>query len=146
MWNWKLTSERRSLTLCAYCNYLLPRLWRHKFWKAVFSHVQKVKTKIWIASEGKELLRWNKKTFFITFKEFSVVRNCLGSDGKLLSYHSNFESTHREVILKKKLFLNFNNAKLYFFSQGVKLFSRKAFSNESCWITARSVCRTLSNI
>ena len=52
-----------------YCNCLLSRLWRHKFWnqpssnQVFFVHDQKVKTKIQMSWERKELLRWNKKHF-----------------------------------------------------------------------------------
>ena len=54
-----------------YCNCLLTRLWRHKFWKQHYfsdqaispTWQQKVKTKTQISWEQKELLRWNKKHF-----------------------------------------------------------------------------------
>ena len=51
-----------------YFDCLLTRLWRHKFLKltlyeAVFLHDQKVKIKIYISWERKELLSWNKKHF-----------------------------------------------------------------------------------
>ena len=48
--------------------------------QAVFLHHQKIKTKIKIPWERKELLRWNKKTFFILFKGRSVAKNCLRLD------------------------------------------------------------------
>ena len=44
--------------------------------QAVFIHAQKFKTKTEISWEWNELLRWNKKTFFIIFKGLSVVKNC----------------------------------------------------------------------
>ena len=60
------------------CNSLLTRLWRHKFRKqpyvsnqAVFSTCTKVKTKIWIPWERKQLLRWNKK-HFLSFERLSL--------------------------------------------------------------------------
>ena len=52
---------------CVYCNCLFSMLWRHD---------QKVKTKIEIYWEWKELLWWNKK-HFSSFKGFSVATNCL---------------------------------------------------------------------
>ena len=60
-----------------HCNYLFHNLWRHKFWnlpdplnQAVFLHDQKVKTKILIFWEGKELSRWNKNQFSSFLKGF----------------------------------------------------------------------------
>ena len=61
-----------------YWNCLLTRLQCQKFWnepclsnQAAFLHDQNVKTKSW---EQKELLSWNKKTFSIIFKRFSVAK------------------------------------------------------------------------
>ena len=45
--------------------------------QAVFLNDQKVKTKIWISWEEKELLRLSKEIFFIIFKGLSVAKNCL---------------------------------------------------------------------
>ena len=51
-------------SICIYCNCFLTRLWRHKFWinliflmKPCFVHYRKVKTKILIYWERKELLK-----------------------------------------------------------------------------------------
>ena len=67
-----------------YCNCLFLRLWRQKLWnqpyfsnQAVFLDDQKVKTKIWISWEEKELLKLSKEIFFIIFKGLSVAKNCL---------------------------------------------------------------------
>ena len=59
----------RYLAICVlvYCNWLVSRLWRHKFdvdlnfLIKLFFYMNKVRIKIEISQEQKELLRWNKK-------------------------------------------------------------------------------------
>ena len=69
----------RYWSICV-LQFFLTRLWRYKFWnlpclsnQAVFLHDQKVKTKIWISWERKELLKWKKKHL----SSLSVAKNCL---------------------------------------------------------------------
>ena len=64
-----------------YCNYLFPRLWRHRFWnwpylsnQAVFLPDQKVQTKMQISWECKEFLGWNKKHFSSSLKRFDLSK------------------------------------------------------------------------
>ena len=74
----------RNVEQFVYYDCFLTRLWSHKIWnyhylsyQAVLLHGQIVKTKTQISWEWKELLRWNKKHFFIIFKGLSFVKNCL---------------------------------------------------------------------
>ena len=67
----------RAIEQYMYCNCLLTRLWRHNFEinfmfliKLFFLHGQKVKTKIEMSREQKELLRWNKNHFSNLLKGF----------------------------------------------------------------------------
>ena len=65
-----------DIVFCVYCNCLFLRLWCYD---------KKVKTKMWISWEQKELLRWNKKTFFIIFKGLSVAKNYLRRESASLN-------------------------------------------------------------
>ena len=75
-----------------YCNYLLTRLWRHKFWnlpylsnEAVFLNDQKVKTKMEISWEWKELLlMWNKK-------HYSSFQRALSCEKLFKTWECNFK-------------------------------------------------------
>ena len=66
---------------CVYCNCLLTKLGRHKFWnqpylsnQVVFLNDQKVKTKMLIYWKRKELLRKNEKYFSIFLKDFQLPK------------------------------------------------------------------------
>ena len=69
----------RYLAICVlvYCNWLLSRLWRHRFDVDLnflikpFFYMNKVRTKIEISQEQKELLKWNKKQSSI-LKDFHL--------------------------------------------------------------------------
>ena len=56
--------------------------------KPIFLLDQKVKTKIWVSWEQKELLRLNKKNIFHYFKELSDVKIFLRPESAPLSYES----------------------------------------------------------
>ena len=85
--HWLIAFTSTDFEQYVYCNYVSPRLWRHKFWiqtylsnQVVFLHDQKVKAKIEITWERKELL--SEKLF----KGFSVVKNCVRPQSALLKF------------------------------------------------------------
>ena len=78
----------RDIGQYVYCNYLLTRLWCHKFWnftylfnQAVFRHDQKSKIKIW---------KGETKNIFLIFKRLSVAKNCLRLESTPLKDLRNF--------------------------------------------------------
>ena len=67
----------RYWAIYIYCNFLITKLWRDKFWnylpiQTVFLHDQKFKTKIVVSWERKGLLSWSKKRFSSFLKAFQL--------------------------------------------------------------------------
>ena len=76
-----------------YCNCLLTRLWRHKFWnysfpsnQAVLLHDQKNQDKKLNILRMKRAFEVKWKAFFIIFKGLSVAKNCLRPENAPLSH------------------------------------------------------------
>ena len=91
----------RDIGQYVYCNCMLTK----KFgFLIMFSlHVQKVKTKIWISWERRELLGWNKKTFFIIFKGTEANKGIFleGERATLTTFMSKIKNT----VKSKKIFI-----------------------------------------
>ena len=88
----------RDIGQYVYCNYLLTRLWCHKFWnftyffnQAVFRHDQKSKIKIW---------KGETKNIFLIFKRLSVAKNCLRLESTPLKDLRNFILRIISVVIK----------------------------------------------
>ena len=67
----------RYWAIYIYCNFLITKLWRDKFWnylpiQTVFLHDEKFKTKIVVSWERKGLLSWSKKRFSSFLKAFQL--------------------------------------------------------------------------
>ena len=71
--------------------------------QVVLLHDQKVKTKV--SWEREELLRWNKKRFFIIFKGFSIAKNCLRPDSASLTYISLLWTCSKEFYIQVRKFI-----------------------------------------